>query len=442
MKKIIPVLLSIIFLWVSLYFYASLNNKSNQEGLNYIPKNANFIFKFNTKNFLKSSSYSLLFNSKDQELITSLDNFISKQKIDDFSNKDALGINFTSDLVLFGVEINQSQNYVFVFNLTNPELFNKNIYSLLGKNQVASVDENSGFVLTNFSDDIPKKNILKKYLSEIIKQKHKAKFTKENSDFFQLNVENFKVNSDYTAKKGTITTRINDKELKISGQIELTNAPSIDSKWSLLKKGLHLETCLISNTIQDSIQKYLNFIGFDSKAIQRISLNYYGMELQDSKQGLLAAPVFDLLLTFKEPFQLKNFFKDESSLNKLGYFKNGNVINAGKIAYYVDSIDSKNLFIGRHLNQVVKRKNNILFEINGDASMLTTLKGGGFITSFVQVLPPFKSSKDLFTSFKTMDISSKQINNKVEIKGTLKMKDDKFLYDEFLRFLLNFQGNN
>jgi hypothetical protein len=279
-------------------------------------------------------------------------------------------------------------------------------------------------------------------LASIIKNKHLSKFVPQNDEFMSVKLNSFVVNEDYSAKEGEIKTLINDQELNLSGTIKLENPKPISSQWTLLKSGFHLETSLISPTIQDSIANYIKVLGLKTEEIQRISMNYYGMELQESEKGLIAAPVFDLLLTFKSKYKLKDVFQDLSKLENLGYSKKGNLLTAGKINYFVDSIDSKNLFIGRNINKVVKRKNNVLFEINGDATKLTTIKGGGFITSFIQVLPPFKSSKDLFNSFESLNISSKQQGELVQIKGKIKVKNERYLYNEFLKFYLGMVGEN
>jgi hypothetical protein len=441
MKKVIPILLGLIFLWVSLFLYASLANKSSQKALDYIPNTHNFLFKINSKNFFKSSSYSILFDSKDQDLLSKLETHLNK-RVDDSGQIQNFGIDFTSDLYIFGEKILGAQRYVVIFNLLDEKVFRENFSKLLNKNQQLDVEGKTGFIVTEFSTNRTSKADLKSYLASIIKNKHLSKFVPQNDEFMSVKLNSFVVNEDYSAKEGEIKTLINDQELNLSGTIKLENPKPISSQWTLLKSGFHLETSLISPTIQDSIANYIKVLGLKTEEIQRISMNYYGMELQESEKGLIAAPVFDLLLTFKSKYKLKDVFQDLSKLENLGYSKKGNLLTAGKINYFVDSIDSKNLFIGRNINKVVKRKNNVLFEINGDATKLTTIKGGGFITSFIQVLPPFKSSKDLFNSFESLNISSKQQGELVQIKGKIKVKNERYLYNEFLKFYLGMVGEN
>jgi hypothetical protein len=442
MKKVIPVLLGLIFLWISLYLYAVINNKSSQKALDYIPKESNFLFKLNSKKFFKSTSYSMLFNSKDQDLLSSFENFMDKRKTGT-GKKNDFGIDFLSDVVVFGEKVNEGQNFVVVFELMNPELFVENLPNFLGKNQSFALDGNTGFILTHFSSVKINQIELKKYLNQIIKNKHLSKYSPQKSDFMSLKLDGFKINENYIAKKGKLISYIDEKELKLEGEIELENAKSLNVKLSLLNSGFHFETCLISKTIQDSIHAYLAKIGFNSPEIDRISINYYGVELQESStSGLIVSPIFDLLLTFKKDFKTNDFLGDFKMLKDLGYKLEGNTIVANKINYFVDSIDSRNLFIGCHLDKVVKRKNNLLLALNGDATMLTSIKGGGFLSSIVQVLPPFKSSKNLFDSFQEINLVSKQNKNKVEIQGKIQVKENKFIYNEFLRFYLTFIGEN
>ena len=454
-KKVIPFFLGILFLWSSLLIFSSLANKSSQNAAYYIPENSNFSFKLNIKDFLKSSTYSMIFKSKDQGLLNSLQKYLIKSK-DGIDNKD-IGIDFTSDIYIYGEEFENGQNYVILFNLLNPRSFRKNIPSLLDKNQSFEQTKDVGMIVTHFTKGAKNNNInkkLKAYLSKVIKNKGKFRAEKQavkdpddlvlnKTDFFEINVNSFTFNDDIKSKKGKILGKLNEKSLDIIGQIKMINPPLIESKWTLISDGFHLETAMISNAIQDSIQKYFNKIGIKTPNIQRISMNYYGMELQESDDGLVIAPMFDLLLTFKDDFKINQIFEDFSILESLGYEKVGNkMISANKLNYYIDSIDSKNLFLGKNLKQVIRKKNNTLFEIVGDQKALTTIKGGGFITSFIQVIPPFKASKNLFASIEKIHIKSKQINKDVEIFGELKFKNNYYLYNEFLKFYLTMKGDN
>ena len=455
-KKVIPFFLGILFLWSSLLIFSSLANKSSQNAAYYIPENSNFSFKLNIKDFLKSSTYSMIFKSKDQGLLNSLQKYLSKSK-ERIDENNYIGIDFTSDIYVYGEEFENGQNYVVLFNLLNPSSFSKNIPSLLDDNQSFEQTKDVGMIVTHFSKGAKNHNLSKKlkaYLSKVIKNKGKFRYEKQvikeaedivldKTDFFEINLNSFNFNDDIKSRKGKISCKLDEKSLDIIGQVKMINPPLIESKWTLISDGFHLETAMISNAIQDSIQKYLSKIGVKTPSIQRISLNYYGMELQDSDKGLIAAPVFDILLTFKEDYKISQIFKDFSILQSLGYEKENNkMISADKINYYIDSIDTKNLFIGRNLKQVIRKKNNTLFELVGNPKNLTTLKGGGFITSFIQVFPPFKASNDFFASIEKIHIKSKQINKDVEIFGELKFKNEYYLYNEFLKFYLTMKGDN
>ncbi len=455
-KKVIPFFLGVLFLWSSLLIFSSLTNKSAQNAEKYLPENANFSFKIKIKDFLKSSTYSMIFKSKDQGLLNSLQKYLTNSK-DKFGENNDMGIDFSSDIYVFGEEFENGQNYVILFNLLNPNSFAENIPSILHKNQSFDHVKNVGMIVTHFSKGVENKNISKKlkaYLIKVIKNKRKFKAEKRvikeadelvlnKMHFFEINLNSFAFNDDFKSRKGNVLCSLDEKSLNITGKIKLKNPSLIESKWTLISDGFHLETAIISNEIQDTIQKYLNISGIKTPSIERISMNYYGMELQESENGLIVAPLFDILLTFREEFKISQVFKDFSILGGFGYkMEKNKVISAAKINYFIDSIDTKNLFIGRNLKKVIRKKNNTLFELVGDPKHLTTLKGGGFLASFIQVFPPFKASNDFFKSVDEFHIECKQINQDVKIFGELKFKNEYYLYNEFIKFYLTMKGEN
>ncbi|MES2589466.1 MAG: hypothetical protein V4622_10830 [Bacteroidota bacterium] len=413
------------------------------------------MLKLKTKDFLKSAAYNLVFKTKDQILVTSLDNYRKKLSQDE-DGINRLGINFGSEVIIFGEEFEGGQNFVALVELSKPDLFKKNISDFLASNQTFEVKNDIGFIVTHFSDKTISKSKLQHYLKSLKQRKKSESFdnlkgssSKSSStnlnplssdSFFDLNFDSFTFNDEIQSKKGKISCKINETSMDFSGQISMLNPPLIESKWSLISDGLHIETAMISNAIQDSIQKYFSKIGLKTPNIQRISMNYYGMELQEGDKGLVLAPVFDLLLTFKDDYNVDEIFSDFSILESFGFEKENKIISTNGINYFIDRIDDKNLFLGCNLKNVIHRKNNTLFEVNGEVTRLTTLKGGGFITSFVQVLPPFKSSKNLLSSIDKIHIKSKQINKRVELFGNVTFKKDRYSYNELLRFYLGFIG--
>lgn len=438
LRKYLPVLIGLLILWAGLFFYSSVLNKANQRINQIVPENANFVFHLNAKEFLKSSTYSLIFNSKDQKLLNALEAYINKSRKGTGKTND-FGIDFMQDMCVFGQNFNGGQLYVMVFSLTQPEVFDKNAFYNMDDNQASFRRNEIGMIATYYG----KKKISSQKISEHLSNIQFKSYTipLERKNFFDMSLRQFKVNDNFHITDGKITSNIDDKALNVKGSFQTNERDYEVSNWTLIPDGFHIENSLISNAVQDSIQKYLYKIGISVGELDRISMNYYGIEVQEAETGILFTPVMDLLLTFKEDYKMQDIFKDTSYLNELGFEKVGNKILAGDITYTLDSLDSKTFFLGNHLNQVVRRKSRGLFEISGDASTLTSIKGGGFIVNFIELLPPFKASKNLFEKIDYIHFEAiPDKNNLVEVQGSLKVKEGAYIYNEFLRFFLTSKG--
>jgi hypothetical protein len=383
----------------------------------------------------------MVFNSKDQDLLTSLEKYAFKKRQGTGKSND-YGIDFTSDLYVFTQDFKDGYNYVILFPLLDESLFLKNIPNYLEKNQSFTSKGNLGILVSHFSSSKISKVDLDTYLELLLKNKQKSKFEfiKSENEFTQAHLNSFTVNEDIIVDKGSFISTLDERKLDISGEFSLKSIPEITSKWKLNKAGLHIESAMISKTIQDSIHNYFLQIGFQIADLKRISINYYGLEIQETDKGLTFSPVFDLLLTFKNSFSIEDVISDESLLEELGFKREGNKFLAGNLTYTIDSLDCKNLFIGRNINQVALRKNTTLFEINGDLSQLTTINGGGFISSFIQAFPPFRASKELFSTLENVQISAELKNKELKLNGKIVAKKDKFIFNEFIRFFLAFKG--
>ncbi|MFN5417334.1 MAG: hypothetical protein ACK5B9_09780 [Flavobacteriia bacterium] len=438
-KKSLPVLLGLLILWVGLFFYATVLNKSNQEINNYIPEKANFVFTMKVKDFIKSATYSLIFNSRDQELLNVFEIFLNKQRTDDNST-NIFGIDFTQDFTVYGIDYKEGQAYVVVFDLMNPDNFDSNVVKLVSKNQVCLRKENIGFIANYFGKEKINQEELKLFLQNL-KSKSKSKTDRKQKELFNVTLRDFKINDEFKVKNGNIDSEIKDHEMQLNGEFTTYSKNYQTSNWTLIPNGLHIENSLISNAMQDSLQAYLIKIGISLKRIDRISMNYYGVEIQETDKGVIFTPLFDLLLTFKEEYNFNEVFKDLTYLNEFGFEKEKNVIHAGKLNYFIDSIDRTTFFIGNHENKVVRRKSKSLFSISGEITNLTTIKGGGFlINSVVGMFPPFKASKNMFEKVKSINLEAIPKNNKVAISGKIEFKEKKYVYNEFLRFYLTLQG--
>ncbi|MGV3630340.1 MAG: hypothetical protein ACO1O6_04000 [Bacteroidota bacterium] len=437
-KRTLPVFIGILILWCGLFFYAAILNKSNRDISRLVPADANFIFKVNMKEFVKSSAYSLIFHSKDQALLNAFEIYLDKQRKGEQANR--FGVDFTQDLTIFGKNYKGGEVYVMVFNLFNPKDFEENTKPLLTDKQTLLRKDNIGIVLTYFGKAKVTTSELDLFLAKLEFGDGKKDTPVASQEFINLALSDFKVNEKIHVEKGEIRSRVDENRMIVDGEFTTKTKSYEVSRWTLIPNGLHIENSLISNAMQDTMQKYLQQIGISIDQVDRISMNYYGTEIQETEKGILFTPIFDLLLTFKKEYSVQKMFGDFHFLEELGFEKENNIIHAGKLDYYIDSVDHHTFFIGNQLKQVVHRRSKNLFSVSGDISNLTSVKGGGFISSFIEMLPPFKASKNLFKNLRTVDFEAVPTGDKVKVTGQMTFTDNAYLYNEFLRFFLTLKG--
>lgn len=439
--------MGLLLVWTALMAFALVKNKSDQSINAYIPKNANLIFKLNSKDFFKSSTYSLIFSSKDQQLLNSFEAFLNKQRKGTGKSTD-FGIDFVSDFTFYAQDFNQGQNYVILFNLMNRKKFLKNMPASLSKNQAMAIKGNMGALVTYYGEQPAKQAKIKAFAQGIFKKTSGFKFSFAKEELFNTNFTNYRVNSQLFIDKGKISSSISETQFKIQGELDVEFEEGLTRRWSLIPalsdNPLHIENSIFSKMMQDTIQRYMEKMGISSPPINHVSFNYYGIKLQFTDKtdiGVIFTPIFDLIVTFDSKYDVDEIFKNSAQIEKFGFIRVNNAIVAEDVKYKIREIDSTTLYIGNNNELVIKRNKNDLFRISGDISRLTHVEGGGFfLNTMLNAYPPYKASKDLFEGIQRVKLVVKPKGKKVTIDGKIDFHPDHYLFNDLFKFYLNIKG--
>lgn len=442
--KFTPILIGIMIIWVSVLSFSVLFIKENQRQLQLIPETSNFVFKLKFKDFLKSATYSMIFSSKDQQLLNTFQKFYKNQQ--NISDKDNdFGINFFSDVIIFGDKFENDELYVIIVNLVDEKKFKKNLPSYLTSNQSLLVKNDVGIIASYTGEKTNLRVKIDSYLAnlKIHNTLHENK-NKEN-EFFNLSLNDYYINKDIHIKKGKIFSYLNEKELNIKGTFTLKNPFKRSRKWTLSEeydlRPFHFETSFFLPSIHSNFQNILSKVGLKFPEIEGISINYYGLDIQDNENGIIFTPRFDMILNFEKDIKNEDLFFDNDQLLKFGFDHNGDNIKAGEINYVIKRLDNRTLFIGYNPNLIKKKKDDILMEISGDLGKITEINGGGFVKSMINIIPPYKASNNLFSTIQKYRISiAPQGNNLLLVNGKIRLYDQFYLYNEFLRFYMTLEG--
>lgn len=441
--KFTPILIGLIIIWVSVLSFSVLFTNENQRQLQLVPETNNFVFKLKFKDFLKSATYSMVFNSKDQQLLNTFQEFIKnqqKEKDNDF------GINFFSDVLVFGDKFEKGELYVIIVNLTDKQKFTKNLPAFLTNNQALLVKNGVGIIASYTGKKTNLKAKIDTYLAELKIHKRVNESKKKENEFFNLSLNDYVINKDFQIKKGEIYSELSEQELNIKGAFELEKPFKRPRKWTLRQeyelRPFHFETSFFSPSIQDTLQNFFAKVGLKVPKMQGISINYYGLDIQDNEMGIIFTPRFDMILHFENDIKNEDLFFDHDQLLKFGFDYNGVFLKAGDIHYAIERLDNRTMFIGFNRNLITKKKDHILMKISGDLGKITEISGGGFVQSMINIIPPYKASKDFFSTIQEYRLSmAPRSNHLLFVRGKIKLQDKYYLYNEFLKFYMTLKGN-
>jgi len=440
-RRLILPILGIVALWCLVIFYYLLSKPSDTKNLEFLPKNAEIKLRVDIRRIAEKSTADLLFDSKDNSVISILDSLM-QSTLQDTTNAKKMGIELLSNIGLFVDYTDNGAWFGVLLNLKNQEEFQKYLLKnpLIQKN--SSYKDNTGAIVY-FIDSNGKSTVNpKKYLTQLLKQKNENPFIKKvNSDVVAELISHKSSHSNYPYGDGYLAISIHDHDIAITGNLETKMKTQIQSKYSLSPKGLHLSYAGIPKSTWKQLDDFSRKNNFKIPLIESFSINYNGVFLEEGgDQGFYVQPSMDLLLTFHDSINQDSLLKPLYALKNWGVKKNSEGITIGSKKYIIKMLDQKTLFVGSNPSNVSATPPQNIYTLNGDLKSITSVKGAGFILSFLEVMPPFAASKQFFESVENTSFVMKQTNNKLTVDGKLKFKKDKFALTEIIRFGLLFNN--
>lgn len=443
-KTLLASILLLTFIWIIFLLTQFILKAPTNKNENFIPSTANFALKIDAKEIVDKTIYSLLFEGRDEKIIKQIEEILKQPS----TNKKELGINFLSDIILFSNPFENGQIIGVSLNLSNPSDFKNNIPEMLDKNQVVSVIDNVGIILTYIptsKDSKTNKDDLLKFFDKNIKTREKVttsafNFERKKGVFLQTQLK------EKTQKKSAISplSKINfeliNNGLDIDGTIEIdANSPVYFLQPK--NESFCFSSGFIPKSIQDSLFILTKKTNLNTPEIQSISLNYSGVNIINDDSGMNLLPAFELLLAFKEDYSINDILQNEAFLSKIGGKYSNNKLFISDKEYYTKQINKSTIYIGDTKNpSIIENPNKKIISIEGKLSSILKIEGGGMITSFLEIIPAFKASKELFNNIDKVEINiTKNKLKNSNLKGSVKFKKDHYLVNEMVKFLLDIQ---
>jgi len=435
-KTILPIVL-LVFLWSMALLVQFTSEKATTNLDSYVPKNYNFVAKIDAKAIFKETVLELLFEAKDEKVLTGMNEKLSESS----DIKGNLGIDLLSDAFIFSVPFNKKTIKGVCFNLKKVSDFQKNSNELISENVFVHVSGNKGYLFSSSEkiSETEKKHFIETEIDVKANKKEINDNTLPKSDIYLMTKENvFGPNTTFSSSQIGIKTLKNT--VKIEGNLipskkTLQTINSIDYKLKSNPKLFNFASGIIPSTIQDTLKYFTSKVGLTLPDIKSVSFNYEGLEMMES----VMLPNINLIIQFQEDVSTNEFLKNELFLSKLeATSQEEEVIIEGK-TYYIHQINSSCISIG--INKKVNyTKSNHSFEINGNLGNLFEIKNGGMFVSFLEGIPVFKAPKELFNASKEFNLSIiKEEENNYKLDGELRFKKGTYTMNELTKFALEIQ---
>ncbi len=444
-KSVVTSLLLLSFLWILFFIVRFVYEESDKTNLNYIPKNAIIALKIDGKELIKSSFSSILFESQDENTIRKIREFIQSQ---DFENNKYDGLNILSQIVVFSAPLKNGDVLGFSLNLEDPDAFKAVIGESKNKNQFVEVIDNVGFILIALNESSISNSDLSTYFTKNIKNnsQRKSNFSKADNSSIQVYTKGKLFGESSCFNSSQINLQMLKSGFELDGDFTIAKSKieNIPSKILLKtsKNNFHFSSSIITSALQDSLNVQLKKLNYNLPDFKAISFNYKGVSIINDDSGMHPLPHIDLLMEFKKDFDIDAFLKEAEFVNQIeGSYFNYQLKIAGK-TYYINQINKTTVSIGSTKNlETVENKTNQLFSVKGNLSSILKIEGGGMIVSFLEVVPLFKSTKELFANVYDFDITvNKESITKAKLIGKLDFKKNVSSFNEITKFILGNQN--
>ena len=424
---LLVILICILFtiMFVLKNFMLSMDENENFE---YIPKNALFAVRINSSKLIKSTLNELI-QTQDSEIRDQM------QKMNLSSGESMFnGINFSSNFYMFIVPLEEEFFEGFLFNITNEKLF-REYYKSQGDYIISSNDK-VGLIFRQDREQI-NESIVKKLpqLAEHILEKKQNKTS--HIDFPNSNsiISTWSSNlSDELAFANALELNFETNKIKLDGILRATTDLTQRGNY-LEKKGVSLNSSLIPERINDSINKILNS-DIEQSRIKAISINYSGLNFEQTTK-LSIVPKMEVLINFTSSMN------QDTLLYKLAKEKliqltdsSSFIFNEIEFSILQPAKDQLLIFTGVPTSKVEIREE--LFELTGDPSLLFHIGVNSPYGQFLQFIPLFKGGRELANAIDSIHLKVMPGKNNVhQVKGVIQFKEAKSPILELLKFTNN-----
>jgi hypothetical protein len=416
------------------------------KNLQHVPTEATFAMRIDGTAVLKSSAFSIILEANDPDLIYAINTQINEKR-KRIGKSKSLGIDYLSDLVVYGMPFENGQILGITYNLKRPDLMRKNAVRALDRNQVYAINDDIGVVLSYKG----KQPLSTKQISKMIVLAKNIAFQprknaladklslRESNKIIQLSSKGQLFGETTLFNRSDMDLVLGDHGLKISGELHknhFENRVFTQPKYTLKPDGMYFHTTLIPQNLQDSIHNLLLYRGLNISRIRALSMNYRGSTINNTNRNLIYSPDIDLLITFENDYDFKKALLESPILEDMKLKSKGEGLTNGIREFIFKKIDSNTYLISsKKILEPISAATNCLLSVDGQLNPLTNVNGDKMILFFLENLPIFKTTKDFFAKTKSLKIEITDTENNIaKVSGHFNFKKEYYPLNEFLKY--------
>lgn len=392
-----------------------------------VPKQADWIMRVDPEQLVKDETYSLLFQAKDDQLIAQLRK-IAEERVEKTTKNGSLTIDFRQQVVLFGSHKDTNAFTGIVLQVIDPAVFRANISRYLDPGQTFAIRGTTALILTQQNETpLPKKArqlLAESYLNNSVRQPEHATV---KQPFLTVEVPLW--GKEHGSLYMAVHHELHALELNGSFQSD-TDFPT--ANYTLKSSGLFISTSIIPAGFSDSINHLLPLGNFHFPELQAITLDYNGLTVEQTSQGVLALPHMNLILETVRPLSIDSIF---AAVPKDMIGRNQTIVMAS-VTYQVKQLDQNTIFIGLDTNTIQHQKQTALSTVKGSLGSLAKISGSQFMMAILDVIPTVRASKDFVKRTQSIDFSIRPDGKQYRVKGRILFSNNAYALHETVKLLL------
>jgi len=395
-----------------------------------VPATADWVVQIDAASILKEELYTVLFESKDEELLQSVKKIVEERSETD-TEYPPLFINFRNDMLFYGIHKEDVSYIGVLLQLEKAELFRKNIGFYLEEGQTVAVKGNVALVMIRLS---PGKQSAEQqaFTTQCLTKSKPTNLKKDNklsNQWISVHSNNFG-----DGKNLDMGLLFDKHAFTLKGGYQYPGTP-VTPNYSLKSNGLFISTATVPRQLSDTINKLLPLGSYQFPELQCLTMDYNGLIVENTSDGVKALPKMNAI------FEAKGLFTVEGIRSNIPgeYLGPKNTIRFSSLTYYMKQLDEKTVFIGVDTTAILKQKQASLYTVKGPLHPLTDMKGNKMILSVMEIMvPQLKSAKAFIKKTDYVDFSVVRTSgDHYKVNGKIQFTKGAFAMNEVTRLLLS-----